>query len=49
MTFLVLIETYQNRLDQDIFRSELDSIPNQLTIQMELMKELADERIFNGR
>lgn len=44
-----LIGTYTDRLEQDVvFRSELDSIPNQLTIQMELMKELADERIFKG-
>jgi len=44
----VLIDTYQSRLDQDIFRSELDSIPNQLTIQLELMKEVADIRVVTG-
>lgn len=43
-----LIETYQARLDQDIFRSDLESIPNQLTIQMEIMKEIADESILVG-
>lgn len=43
-----LIDIYTNGLEHDIFRTELDSIPNQLTIQMELMKELADERIFAG-
>ena len=39
-----LIGMYQNRLDQNIFGSGLDAIPKQLTIQMVLMKELADER-----
>jgi len=44
----VLIGTYQNRLDNDIFRGVFDSIPPQITVQMELMKELTDERIFGG-
>ncbi len=43
-----LIATYRNNLEQDIYRSELDTIPNELTIQMELMKELADERFLTN-
>ena len=43
-----LIGTYLNHLDQDVFKEELDNIPTELTIQMELMKEVADERIFTG-
>jgi lysine-N-methylase len=43
-----LIGTYLNRLDEGVFKDELGTIPNELTIQLELMKEMADERIFTG-
>jgi lysine-N-methylase len=43
-----LIGTYLNQLDLGQFKEELDSIPNELTIQMQLMKEVADERIMSG-
>lgn len=44
----VLIGNYVNRLELDIFRADLENIPNELTIQMELLKELADERVLSG-
>jgi len=44
----LLIGRYLNYIDNGDFMEELTSIPNELTIQMELMKELADERIFAG-
>lgn len=43
-----LMGTYLHHLDQGMFKEELDNIPHELTIQMELMKEVADERIFSG-
>lgn len=43
-----LIGIYQNRMDNDVYRGEFDSIPAQFTIQMELMKELVDERVAKG-
>lgn len=42
------IGRYLNYIENGDFMEELDSIPNELTIQMELMKEIADERIFTG-
>ncbi|MEA4835985.1 MAG: flagellin lysine-N-methylase [Anaeromusa sp.] len=43
-----LIGTYQNQIDAGAFREELNKVPTELTLQMELMKEIADERIFSG-
>lgn len=43
-----LIGTYLNALEREEFKSDLEKIPNELTIQMELTKEVADERIFSG-
>lgn len=43
-----LIGTYLNHLEQGIFKDELETIPHQLTVQMQLMKEVADERVFSG-
>ena len=44
----VLIGTYLNQLEAGMFKEELDTIPSELTIQMELMKEVADQRVFTG-
>lgn len=44
----LLIGTYQNQIEEGTFQEELNNVPNELTIQMELMKEVADERIFAG-
>lgn len=44
----LLIGTYQNQIDERAFQEELNNVPNELTIQMELMKEVADERIFSA-
>ncbi|HWR45764.1 flagellin lysine-N-methylase [Sporomusa sp.] len=43
-----LIGTYLDHLDSGVFRDELNNIPNEFTIQMKLMKEVADQRIFSG-
>lgn len=42
------IGAYQNQIDENVFKEELNMVPNELTIQMELMKEVADQRIFSG-
>lgn len=44
----VLIGTYLNRLDSGVLAEELANVPGQPVIQMLLVKELADERIFAG-
>ncbi|CQR70434.1 Flagellar biosynthetic protein FliU [Sporomusa ovata DSM 2662] len=43
-----LIDTYLDYLNNDSFRCEMKNIPNAVTIQMKLMKELADTRLFQG-
>ena len=43
-----IIASYTNLLEGDELRAELAAIPAQVTIQLELMKELADERVVNG-
>ena len=43
-----LIGTYRSQLAQSAFRNDLDQIPDQTTLQMELMKEVAEERVFAG-
>lgn len=43
-----LIGSYQNQIESNIFKEEMNNIPKELTIQMELMKEITDERIFRG-
>lgn len=43
-----LITTYMNYLEQNSFRAELDSIPTELTIQMSLMKALADQSFLTN-
>lgn len=43
-----LIGNYTFRIAEGLFKEELQYIPNETTIQMELMKELADEKIFAG-
>lgn len=43
-----LIGSYINMLEDNSMFEELDAIPNQLTIQMQLMKDMADERLFFG-
>jgi lysine-N-methylase len=43
-----IIATYTNLLDGEDLRAELTQIPVQVTIQMELLKELADERVVKG-
>ncbi|WP_371362938.1 hypothetical protein SRRS_39570 [Sporomusa rhizae] len=40
-----LITTYLNYLDSGEFLKELNAIPNEYTIQMKLMKEIADYRL----
>lgn len=44
----LLIGRYINYLEQGDFREELNAVPHELTIQMELMKEIADERVASG-
>lgn len=44
----ILIGTYLNQIDEGLFKEDLDAVPSELTIQMELMKEVADQRIFTG-
>lgn len=43
-----IIATYTNLLDGEKLREELASIPAQVMIQMELLKELTDERVVTG-
>lgn len=43
-----LVGRYMTYLDNGDFMAELTEIPNELTIQMKLVKEIADERIFVG-
>ncbi|MDD4588572.1 MAG: flagellin lysine-N-methylase [Heliobacteriaceae bacterium] len=43
-----LIAKYANLTGTDELQSQLAQIPVQVAIQMELLKELADERIFKG-
>lgn len=43
-----LIGHYSNMILEGLFKEELQYIPNETTIQMELMKEIADEKIFGG-
>jgi len=43
-----LIASYTNLVEEGIFRENLASIPVQYNIQMELLKEIADERYFMG-
>ena len=43
-----LIGKYANMILEGVFKEELQHIPNETTIQMELLKELADEKIFAG-
>ncbi len=44
----LIIGTYLNRLEQGVYRQELTAIPDKMTIQMELMKELVEQRLFTG-
>ncbi|MEN6414822.1 MAG: flagellin lysine-N-methylase [Veillonellales bacterium] len=44
----MLIGTYLNRLEQGDILSNMEAIPEKQTIQMELLKELADERFATG-
>lgn len=43
-----IIARYTNLIAGDELRAELAAIPAQVTIQMQLMKELADERMVKG-
>ena len=43
-----IIALYTNLLAGNELRAELASIPTQVTIQLELMKELTDERVVKG-
>jgi len=43
-----IIASYTNLLDREELREELARIPTQVTIQMELMKQLTDERVIKG-
>lgn len=43
-----LIASYIQLIDSGAFKEELSEIPVQVAIQMELLKELADERIVRG-
>jgi lysine-N-methylase len=43
-----VIENYTEMIVQGIFKDDLKDIPSQNTIQMEILKELAEEKIFIG-
>jgi lysine-N-methylase len=43
-----LVASYTNMLEKEIIRESLADIPEQSTVQMKLLKELADERFFRG-
>lgn len=43
-----LISNYANMIIEGVFKEKMNQIPNEMTIQMELMKELADEKFFAG-
>ena len=45
---LELIARYTNMINEGIIRDSIAGIPVQTTIQMKLLKELADERFFQG-
>lgn len=43
-----LIASYSNNISQGNFKEFLEGIPNKITIQMEVLKELADEKFAKG-
>jgi lysine-N-methylase len=43
-----MIATYQNLIDTGELKEQLAQIPTQVAIQMELLKELTDERVIKG-
>lgn len=43
-----LISTYSNRIDEGVFYDELEKIPNQITMQLQLLSILIDFRIATG-
>ena len=43
-----IIENYTEMIVKGIFKDTLKDIPSQNTIQMEILKELAEEKIFIG-
>ncbi len=42
------ISTYQKRVAEGMYREELQTVPNNLLIQMELLTELISQRMFAG-
>ncbi|GBG57936.1 flagellar biosynthetic protein FliU [Sporomusaceae bacterium FL31] len=46
---LPLLEQYEQSIQAGIWQEELDAIPTELTLQMEILKELSDELILTDK